>query len=195
MDIQRAFGITFLFVTHDQEEAMSLADRMSILEGGSFLQVGTPQTLYDQPADPFTASFLGEINRLEGTVLRQTGNQVTLSLHEAGALTALSDTPYGKDARLKLLPATGTSVAEGPGGRGRSQPPRWRSDTETVFRQPDSIPGTIEKQKRPECAGALWRKRSLGKRRFSFGNLRVPGRVLVHSITRNLLYASNPILF
>jgi ABC-type Fe3+/spermidine/putrescine transport system ATPase subunit len=100
MDIQRAFGITFLFVTHDQEEAMSLADRMSILEGGSFLQVGTPQTLYDQPADPFTASFLGEINRLEGTVLRQTGNQVTLSLHEAGTLTALSDTPYEKDVRL-----------------------------------------------------------------------------------------------
>jgi ABC-type Fe3+/spermidine/putrescine transport system ATPase subunit len=100
MDIQRAFGITFLFVTHDQEEAMSLADRMSILEGGSFLQVGTPQTLYDQPADPFTASFLGEINRLEGTVLRQTGNQVTLSLQEAGTLTALSDTPYGKEARL-----------------------------------------------------------------------------------------------
>ena len=100
MDIQRAFGITFLFVTHDQEEAMSLADRMSILEGGSFLQVGTPQTLYDQPADPFTASFLGEINRLEGTVLRQTGNQLTLSLHEAGTLTALSDTPYEKDTRL-----------------------------------------------------------------------------------------------
>ena len=100
MDIQRAFEITFLFVTHDQEEAMSLADRMSILEGGSFLQVGTPQALYDQPADPFTASFLGEINRLEGTVLRQTGNQVTLSLHEAGTLTALSDIPYEKDAHL-----------------------------------------------------------------------------------------------
>jgi ABC-type Fe3+/spermidine/putrescine transport system ATPase subunit len=100
MDIQRAFGITFLFVTHDQEEAMSLADRMSILEGGSFLQVGTPQALYDQPADPFTAAFLGEVNRLQGTVLQQTGNQVTLSLQEAGTLTALSDTTYDKDRNL-----------------------------------------------------------------------------------------------
>ena len=100
MDIQRAFGITFLFVTHDQEEAMSLADRMSILEGGSFLQVGTPQMLYDQPADPFTASFLGEVNRLEGTVLRQTGNQVTLSLHEAGTLTAESDNSYAENTKL-----------------------------------------------------------------------------------------------
>lgn len=100
MDMQRAFGITFLFVTHDQEEAMSLANRMSILEGGSLLQVGTPQALYDQPEDPFTASFLGEINRLEGTVVEQTGNQVTLSLQDAGTLIALSDITHRKDNRL-----------------------------------------------------------------------------------------------
>ena len=100
IDMQRAFGITFLFVTHDQEEAMILADRMSILEGGSLLQVGTPQTLYDQPQDPFTASFLGEINRFEGTVIQQTGNQVTLSLKEAGTLTALSDAPCKENTRL-----------------------------------------------------------------------------------------------
>lgn len=100
VDMQRAFGITFLFVTHDQEEAMSLADRMSILEGGSLLQVGTPQVLYDQPADPFTASFLGEINRLEGFVIQQSGNQVTLSLQEAGTLTALSDIAHAKNTKL-----------------------------------------------------------------------------------------------
>ena len=100
MDMQRAFGITFLFVTHDQEEAMSLADRMSILEGGRLLQVGTPQALYDQPADPFTASFLGEINRLEGTVTQQTGNQVTLSLGEAGTLTAISGITYAQNTKL-----------------------------------------------------------------------------------------------
>jgi len=103
MDMQRAFGITFLFVTHDQEEAMSLADRMSILEGGSLLQVGTPQALYEQPADPFTASFLGEINRLECTVLQQTGNRVTLSLHEAGTLIALSDITYAKNTKLNCF--------------------------------------------------------------------------------------------
>ena len=100
MDIQRAFGITFLFVTHDQEEAMSLADRMSILEGGSLLQVGSPQTLYDQPADPFTASFLGDINRLEGTVVQQTENRVTLSLGEAGTVTALSDITHTNNTKL-----------------------------------------------------------------------------------------------
>ena len=100
MDIQRAFGTTFLFVTHDQEEAMSLADRMSILEGGRLLQVGTPQALYDQPADPFTASFLGEVNTLEATVTGQSGNQVTLSLDQAGTLTALTETSYTSGTRL-----------------------------------------------------------------------------------------------
>ena len=82
---------------------MSLADRMSILEGGSLLQVGTPQTLYDQPADPFTAAFLGEINRLEATVIQQTGRQVTLSLQAAGTLTALSDTSFEKNTRLNCF--------------------------------------------------------------------------------------------
>ena len=101
MDMQRAFSITFLFVTHDQEEAMSLADRMSILEGGSLLQVGTPQNLYDLPADPFTASFLGEINQLEGTVIQQSGNQVTLSLNEAGTLTAETSAAYEPGTRLR----------------------------------------------------------------------------------------------
>ena len=100
MEMQRELGITFLFVTHDQEEAMSLADRMSILEGGSFLQVGTPQVLYDQPADPFTASFLGDINQLEGTVTEQVGNRVTLSLKEGRTLTALSSTPYSKGSTV-----------------------------------------------------------------------------------------------
>ena len=100
MDMQRAFGITFLFVTHDQEEAMNLADRMSILEGGNLKQVGTPQALYDQPADAFTASFLGDINRLEGTVIHQAGNQVTLSLNDAGTLIALSNTAFAKNIKL-----------------------------------------------------------------------------------------------
>jgi putative spermidine/putrescine transport system ATP-binding protein len=62
--------------------------------------VGTPQTLYDQPADPFTASFLGEINRLEGTVIQQTGNEVKLSLNETETLIALSDRTHSNGTKL-----------------------------------------------------------------------------------------------
>jgi ABC-type Fe3+/spermidine/putrescine transport system ATPase subunit len=64
IEMQKAFGITFLFVTHDQEEALSLASRIGVMEGGNLLQVGTPTQLYDQPNCPFVACFLGNSNRL-----------------------------------------------------------------------------------------------------------------------------------
>jgi len=118
MDMQRALGLTFLFVTHDQEEAMSLADRMSILEGGSFLQVGTPQTLYDRPADPFTASFLGEINRLEAAVMAQEDGRITLSLDEGGTLTAVTglESPQGTRVLCLIRPERIALQEPGTGG-------------------------------------------------------------------------------
>ena len=79
-EMQAALGITFLFVTHDQEEAMSLATRMGILEGGRLLQVGTPGELYDRPESPFVAGFLGSINRLSGNVERQDQNRTVVLL-------------------------------------------------------------------------------------------------------------------
>ena len=79
-DMQKALGITFLFVTHDQEEAMSLADRMGILEGGRLLQVGTPSDLYNHPESPFVAGFLGAVNRLSGVIEKQNGNQTVIAL-------------------------------------------------------------------------------------------------------------------
>lgn len=60
--LQKTFGVTFLFVTHDQEEAMSLATHMGVLENGRLLQVGTPVQLYEHPNCPFVARFLGDIN-------------------------------------------------------------------------------------------------------------------------------------
>ncbi len=76
-EMQKTLGITFLFVTHDQEEAMSLATRMGILEAGRLLQVGTPAELYDQPQSPFVAGFLGSVNRLKGRV-EQSDSERTL---------------------------------------------------------------------------------------------------------------------
>jgi ABC-type Fe3+/spermidine/putrescine transport system ATPase subunit len=80
-EMQVALGITFLFVTHDQEEAMSLATRMGILEGGRLLQVGTPQELYDHPESPFVAGFLGAVNRLSGNIERQDENTTVVQLN------------------------------------------------------------------------------------------------------------------
>lgn len=62
--IQREAGITFVFVTHDQEEAMRLSDRMAVFNNGKIEQIGTPRELYDRPATPFVAQFLGVSNLL-----------------------------------------------------------------------------------------------------------------------------------
>ena len=62
--IQRSTGIAFVFVTHDQEEALALGDRIAVLNGGRIIQVGTPQDIYEAPATRFVADFIGETNLL-----------------------------------------------------------------------------------------------------------------------------------
>jgi putative spermidine/putrescine transport system ATP-binding protein len=66
-DIQQSLGITAVFVTHDQVEALSMCDKVVVMRGGRLEQVGTPVDVYEHPATPFVASFVGRTNRLEGT--------------------------------------------------------------------------------------------------------------------------------
>jgi len=69
-DLQRRVGVTFLFVTHDQEEALSLSDSVAVMNGGSVEQVGTPQEIYLRPRTRFVASFLGAMNWIDGVGVR-----------------------------------------------------------------------------------------------------------------------------
>jgi len=69
-DLQRRTGVTFLFVTHDQEEALALSDRIAIMNAGEIEQTGTPQDLYQKPRSPFVASFLGVMNWVDGVGIR-----------------------------------------------------------------------------------------------------------------------------
>lgn len=66
--LQRTVGITFVFVTHDQEEALAMSDRIAVMHAGRVEQVGTPSQIYNHPATPFVASFIGSLNRLRATV-------------------------------------------------------------------------------------------------------------------------------
>lgn len=68
----KRLGITAIFVTHDQEEAFALSDRIALLEAGRLQQVGTPEDLYQDPANPFVASFLGRANFLTGRIVQET---------------------------------------------------------------------------------------------------------------------------
>jgi iron(III) transport system ATP-binding protein len=74
--LQRQLGITTIFVTHDQEEAMTTADRMAVLEGGVLQQVGTPTELFDRPANAFVAGFVGTANLLRGEIQERSGHLV-----------------------------------------------------------------------------------------------------------------------
>lgn len=69
--IQRQVGITFVFVTHDQEEALTMSDRIAVFSGGRIEQIGTPAEVYERPATPFVAGFVGTSNLLGGDAARQ----------------------------------------------------------------------------------------------------------------------------
>jgi spermidine/putrescine transport system ATP-binding protein len=84
-NIQRQTGITFLFVTHDQEEALSLSDRLGVMSGGELQQVGTPEDLYLRPRTRFVASFLGLINWIDGLGVRPEATRMTKQPAEPGA--------------------------------------------------------------------------------------------------------------
>jgi putative spermidine/putrescine transport system ATP-binding protein len=87
--IQRDVGITFVFVTHDQDEALTMSDRVAVFDAGRIAQVGTPEEVYEQPATPFVAGFVGTSNLLSGDVaLALIGKKGTYSVRpEKIALT------------------------------------------------------------------------------------------------------------
>jgi spermidine/putrescine transport system ATP-binding protein len=71
--LQEAVGITFLYVTHDQEEALTMSDRLAVMESGRIAQVGTPREVYDEPADAYVADFLGVSNLMDAEALSPAG--------------------------------------------------------------------------------------------------------------------------
>ena len=86
-EMQREVGITFVFVTHDQEEAMTMADRIAVMSEGKVLQVGRPNEIYEAPASRFVADFIGETNFIEGTLTSQNGDSGSLELGDGRKLT------------------------------------------------------------------------------------------------------------
>ncbi len=76
--LQKSLGTTAIYVTHDQDEAMSLSDRIVVMNGGCVEQVGTPEEIYARPASLFVAEFVGQVNALPGRVVARTERQVTI---------------------------------------------------------------------------------------------------------------------
>jgi iron(III) transport system ATP-binding protein len=104
--MQRRLGLTTLFVTHDQEEAMTTADRMAVLDKGVVQQVGAPGTLYDYPVNTFVAGFVGTMNMLPGRVRSRRVDALTLEIDGVGDLQfpLLSETPESDRLMVSFRP-------------------------------------------------------------------------------------------
>jgi spermidine/putrescine transport system ATP-binding protein len=103
--LQTHLGITFVYVTHDQEEALTMSDRIVLMRQGRIAQVGSPRDLYDRPASRYVADFIGETNLLPGTVVENTPGMVTLRVGDA-TLRGMTDAPLaaGSEAWLTVRP-------------------------------------------------------------------------------------------
>jgi len=96
MELQRRLGMTFIIVTHDQEEAMTMADRIGVMDNGRLEQVATPRALYEAPHSRWIAEFVGDVNIFEGQVEQHEAHRLTISTREAGTIVvAAPDRPAG----------------------------------------------------------------------------------------------------
>lgn len=103
--IQTDVGITFLYVTHDQEEAMSMSDRVAVMRNGKFEQLGPPEEIFQRPKTKFTADFMGASNILSGSVKEVSGGEGT---EDTGSRVRI-----GLDAGITLISQNNTGAGEG----------------------------------------------------------------------------------
>ena len=86
MELQRRLGMTFIIVTHDQEEAMTVASRIGVMDAGRLDQVGSPRELYEAPASRWIAEFIGDINVFEGQVESRENHRISVATRDAGTI-------------------------------------------------------------------------------------------------------------
>jgi len=95
--MQQRLGITFIYVTHDQEEALTMSDTVVVMNDGKILQIGDPKRIYDEPANAFVADFIGESNILRGTMVRDE------LVHFSGNDFPCVDSGFGEDAPVDVV--------------------------------------------------------------------------------------------
>jgi iron(III) transport system ATP-binding protein len=135
MGLQRDLGLTTLFVTHDQDEALSLSDRIVVMNKGSILQVGPPQEIYNRPDSRFVAEFVGQCNILAGHVIRSSDSDgmTTIQLSTSQETLTLSAPGSRVDDRLDVV-VRPEAITLYEAGQSALQPNAYRAKvTSTAF--------------------------------------------------------------
>jgi spermidine/putrescine transport system ATP-binding protein len=122
--LQREVGITFIYVTHDQEEALTMSDRIAVMHKGVVLQIGKPQEIYERPASKYVADFIGETNFIDGVVKKQNGSTVEVEIEGAGVVCIESSRTFtnGQQVSVAVRPEKlrlNTEIPDGNNLRGR----------------------------------------------------------------------------
>jgi len=142
--LQQALGITALYVTHDQEEALAISDRIAVMRAGSLEQIGPPAEIYSRPATAFVAEFMGVTNLLTGTVLGNAGGRLRIGV--GGIELVAHGRGVAKDSRVSLSLRPETLRLLRPG---EAEPARW-SRIEAVVGRIELLGATT----RVECVAA-----------------------------------------
>lgn len=127
--IQETLGVTFIVVTHDQDEAMTLATRIAVMDEGVIRQVGEPREIYESPSSRYVADFIGSVNMFDATVEAAAPDAMRLNVPDAGGAVIVSPQP---------------GLTRGQTVWGAIRPERLRLDRERPGDTPNVVPGTVE---------------------------------------------------
>jgi spermidine/putrescine transport system ATP-binding protein len=156
--LQKSVGITFIYVTHDQEEALTMSDRIAVMNGGRVVQCGSPEEIYERPATRFVADFIGESNFIEGTICDLHASLAGIDVPGAGRIGATlpvhAMATIGSPVTIAIRPeSVHLAVGNGEGAQLRGQVAElvYRgSDTDVVVRVGDHV---VIKARQPRGAG------------------------------------------
>jgi ABC-type Fe3+/spermidine/putrescine transport system ATPase subunit len=124
--LQKLLGITVLYVTHDQEEALAISDRIAVMRAGRVEQIADPRAIYERPETPFVASFVGTTNLIEGSVRSQAGDMIEVAF-AGGTVQARGGRKVGDKVVLSLRPEALRLMQAN-----ETLPPGWASLTGTL---------------------------------------------------------------
>jgi spermidine/putrescine transport system ATP-binding protein len=146
--LQEQVGITFIYVTHDQEEALTMSDRIAVMNMGKVLQVGSPEEIYERPGTRFVADFIGETNFLEGIIEEINGQEISVSLERQATIRAHCNVPVqmGQAVSVVIRPEK-FSLSENGMVKGRVEETIYiGTDTRYIIRLTDKISVIVREQ-------------------------------------------------